>query len=165
MQIRITAAFALLIASSLNAQTTAPVAAPAAVTPSPIPDLSTATPIAGNWSYAATADGSEANFLNPISQIQVTIHCARAARRITVSKPASGAAPFLAIWTSAQSRNIPASYNPATTRISADLNANDQLLDAIAFSRGRIGVGISGQPQVVVPAWAEAARVVEDCRA
>ncbi len=161
MKYRIAAAFALIAASSLHAQTPTP--APAA--PPVIPDLSTATPIAGNWNYVTTADGSEATFLNPTAQPQVTIHCTRASRRVTISKPANGAAPFLSIWTSAESRNLPASYNPATARIGADLNANDPLLDAIAFSRGRIGVGVSGQPIGVVPAWAEPARVIEDCRA
>jgi hypothetical protein len=162
MKYSIAAAFALIAASSLNAQAAAPVAAAA---PPAIPDLSTATPIAGNWTYAATPDGSEATFLNPTAQPQVTLHCTRATRTVAISKPASSAAPFLSIWTSTQTRNLPASYNPTAARISAQLIASDTLLDAIAFSRGRIGIGISGQPIGVVPAWAEPARVVEDCRA
>jgi hypothetical protein len=168
MRHRIVAALALIAASSLHAQTPAtapaPALAPAPVTPPAIPDLSTAVPISGNWSYAATVDGSEAVFLNPGAQPQVVIHCARALRRVTISKTATGAAPFLSIWTSTQTRNLPASFNPATGRVSADLSASDSLLDAIAFSRGRFGVRISGQPSLVVPAWAEPARVIEDCR-
>src|SRR5262249_34934143 len=160
MKYRIAAAFVLIAASSLNAQTPTP--APAA--PPVIPDLSTASPIAGRWNYAATVDGSEATFVNPTAQPQVTIHCTRTTRRVTISKPANAAAPFLSIWTSTETRNLSASFNPATARISADLNANDPLLDAIAFSRGRIGIGVSGQPIGVVPAWSEASRVVEDCR-
>ena len=42
--------------------------------------------------------------------------------------------------------------------------ALDPLLDAVAFSRGRAAFSDSGQPTLVVPSWAEAARVVEDCR-
>ena len=160
MKYRIAAAFALIAASSLHAQ--AP--APAPVAPPAIPDLSTATPISGNWTYAATADGSDATYLNLTAQPQVTVHCARALRRVTISKPAAGVAPFLSIWTSTQSRSLPASYNPATGRLSADVTAYDPLLDAIAFSRGRFGVGIAGQPIGVVPAWPEPARVIEDCR-
>lgn len=49
--------------------------------------------------------------------------------------------------------------------LNADLSAYDPLLDAIIFSRGRIAVGIPGQPTLVLPAWAEAERVIEDCRA
>jgi hypothetical protein len=155
MRFRIAAALALLAASSLDAQTVAP--APAA-------DLSTATPIAGNWVYSQTADGSEASFVSASAMPQLTIRCTRATRRVTIAKPASGAAPFLNIWTNAQTRDLPASFNPATQRLSADVASFDPLLDAIAFSRGRFGVSVSGTPALVVPAWAEVARVVEDCR-
>ena len=84
--------------------------------------------------------------------------------RFFCPKPASGAAPFLNVWTTAQSRNLPASFNPSTGLLSADLSAWDPLLDAIAFSRGRVGIGVSGQPALVLPSWAEVARVIEDCR-
>jgi len=40
----------------------------------------------------------------------------------------------------------------------------DPLLDAIAFSRGRIAVGLPGTPAIVLPGWAKPARVAEDCR-
>jgi hypothetical protein len=88
-----------------------------------------------------------------------------ATRRLTISKPASGAAPFLNLWTSAMTRNVPASFNPATMRLSADVAASDQLLDAIVFSRGRFGVSVSNQPPLVLPSWAEPQKVIEDCRA
>jgi hypothetical protein len=145
------AALALIAAASAEAQ-------PA------IPDLSTATPIAGSWTYTATANGSEATFLNTSAMPQVTIRCTLAARRVTIAKPASGAAPYLSVWTSAASRNLLASFNPATMRLSADVAATDPLLDAIAFSRGRFGVSVSAQPALVLPAWAEPSRVIEDCR-
>jgi hypothetical protein len=44
------------------------------------------------------------------------------------------------------------------------LSPRDALLDAMAFSRGRFIVEQPGQPSLVVPAWAEFGRVVEDCR-
>ena len=148
----IAAALALTAASSLHAQAA-------------LPDLATATPVSGNWSYAATTDGSEATFGTSSALPQLTIHCTKATRRIAISRPASGAAPFLNVWTSSQTRQLPASFNPMTNRITADVAAYDSLLDAIAFSRGRFGVAVSGAPALVVPAWAEPARVVEDCRA
>ena len=154
MRFPVTAAFALIAGSSVNAQTIAPAL-----------DLSTATPIAGSWIYSTTASGSEASFVNASAMPQLTIRCTRATRRITIAKPASAAAPFLTVWTSAQSRALPASFNPATMRISADVTAYDPLLDAIVFSRGRFGVSVSGTPPLVMPAWAEVARVIEDCRA
>jgi hypothetical protein len=153
MRFWVAAAFALIAGSSVNAQTLAPAL-----------DLSTTTPIAGSWVYAQTANGSEASFLNASALPQLTIRCTRATRRITIAKPASVAAPFLTVWTSAQTRALPASFNPATQRLSADVAAYDPFLDAIAFSRGRFGVSVSGSTPLVVPAWAEVARVIEDCR-
>ena len=153
MRLRVAAAFALIAGSSVDAQTVAPAL-----------DLSTATPIAGSWVYSQTSAGSEASFVNASAMPQLTIRCTRATRRITIAKPASAAAPFLTVWTSAQARALPASFDPATQRLSADVAGYDPLLDAIAFSRGRFGVSIVGQPALVVPAWAEAARVIEDCR-
>jgi hypothetical protein len=153
MRFWVAAAFALIAGSSVNAQTLA-----AAL------DLSTATPIAGSWVYSQTAGGSEASFLNASALPQLTIRCTRATRRIAIAKPASVAAPFLTVWTSAQTRALPASFNPATQRLSADVAAYDPFLDAIAFSRGRFGVSVSGSTPLVVPAWAEVARVIEDCR-
>jgi hypothetical protein len=151
MQFRIVAALALIAPTSLAAQA--------------IADLSTATPIAGTWTYAATADGSEARFANTSAIPQVFIHCTRATRRISIAKPASAAAPSINVWTSSLTRGVASRFDPATGRLTIDLAASDPLLDAIASSRGRIGFSAAAQPPLVVPAWAEAARVVEDCRA
>ena len=152
MRLTIAAALALTAASSLQAQAA-------------MPDLTTATPVAGSWSYATTTDGSEATFGTTLTLSQLTIHCTKATRRIAISRPASAAAPFLNVWTSSQQRQLAASFNPLTNRITADLAAYDSLLDVIVFSRGRFGVAVSNSPVLVVPAWAEPARVVEDCRA
>jgi hypothetical protein len=48
--------------------------------------------------------------------------------------------------------------------VSAELGAYDPLLDAIASSRGRIGISTSGLAALVVPPWSEVGRVIEDCR-
>ena len=162
MDLRIAAALALTAPSSLLAQNTAAPVAPAPTQP-PAVDLSYATPAAGSWSYALTADGSQAVFRNS-ALAQLTIRCARSARVVTIAKPASAAAPFLFVWTSTQVRSIPASFDPATGQLSARLNAFDSMLDAVAFSKGRVGVSIAGTPALVVPSWAEPARVIEDCR-
>ena len=84
---------------------------------------------------------------------------------MSIAKPATGAAPFLNVWTSSLTRSVASSFNPASARLTIDLAAADPLLDAIASSRGRIGFTVTGQPSLVVPAWAEAPRVIEDCRA
>lgn len=151
----VAAALALTAAFPLHAQTTA-------VTPTV--DYSTATPVEGNWTYVTLPGGSEATFAKNAAQPQLSVTCSRPTRQVTLSKPATGAAAFFSVWTTAQTRNLPSSYNPATGKLSATLAAFDPILDAIAFSRGRVEVSVSGQAALVVPSWAEAARVIEDCR-
>jgi hypothetical protein len=156
MKFRISAALAALIsAPSLCAQSAAP---------APSANVEYLSPMGGSWSYAFASDGSQATFLDAAARPQLTVHCTRAARQVTIAKPATAAAPFLIVWTSSLTRNLPSSFNPATGRLSATLSAFDPLLDALAFSRGRIGVTVTGLAPLVVPAWAELARVVEDCR-
>ena len=157
MRFALAAALALLASLSPSAAQT--------VVPAAAPDLSNAQPLAGSWTYANTADGSEATFRDAAARPQLVVHCTRAARQVTIAKPAAGAAPFLLLWTSSLSRSLPASFNPATGRLSATVGAYDPILDAFAFSLGRVGVTVSGLPSLVVPAWAEAVRVIEDCRA
>jgi hypothetical protein len=151
MKFMLIAALAQAASASLPAQT--------------IPDLSAATPIAGDWTYNATADGSEARFIDTTSNPQLIVHCTRATRHVTISKPATAAAPVVNVWTSSQTRSVPAGFNPATARLSLDFQPYDALLDAISTSRGRIGFSVGTQPALVVPPWPEIARVVEDCRA
>ena len=151
MRLSIAAALALIAATSLNAQT--------------VPDLGTATPIEGSWSYASTSDGSEASFANALGSPQLWIHCTRATRRVSIAKAATAAAPLLNVWTSSLTRSAPASFNPAAGRLTIELAPYDPLLDAVATSRGRVGFSAGSQPALVVPAWAEAAHVIEDCRA
>ena len=151
MRLKIAAALALIASSSLQAQA--------------IPDLSTVTVLPGNWSFAFATGGSEATFSDSSGNQQLWVHCTRITRRVSIAKRAGGATPFLQVWTSSMMRNAPAGYNPATGRLTADFPAQDPLLDAIVSSRGRIGFGIVGEPALVVPPWAEVARVIEDCRA
>jgi hypothetical protein len=152
MQVKSFAALALIAATSVHAQT------------APVATYAQATPIAGSWSYRAIANGSEAVFANAAAQPQLTIRCTRTTRRVSIAKPATGAAPFLFVWTSSNTRNLPASFQPTTAQLVADLAAMDPILDAITFSRGRFAVSASGSPPLVLPAWPELTRVVEDCR-
>ena len=125
-------------------------AAPAAAQVSPITfDAGKLLPLAsGQWSYIASATGSEARYDGYLA-----IRCDRATRTVTVMRP--GAAPaVLTVITDTMTRNLPAGGR---------LLANDPILDAIAFSRGRfivLGVGAT----LAIPSWPEAARSIEDCR-
>jgi hypothetical protein len=79
-------------------------------------------------------------------------------------KSAPSASPSLWIWTSSQKQSLPATFDAASSRVSADLQAFDPFLDAVASSRGRIGFSSSGLAALVVPPWPEVGRVIEDCR-
>ena len=127
-------------------------------------DLTAATPLGGRWSWTPTTGGSEAAFVDSAGRAQLWLHCVRASRIVTIGRPAGAAAPFLNIWTSSATRNVPASFNPATGRSTASLSAYDSLLDALALSRGRIGVAVGTLPPLVAPAWPEITGLVEDCR-
>jgi hypothetical protein len=151
MQVRIAAAVALGLASSAGGQV--------------VQDLTTATPIFGTWSYAPTADGSEARFAGTGGVAQLWIDCTHATRRVTIAKAATVAAPFLNVWTSSESRSVPSSFNAATGKVTIDVGAYDPLLDGLANSRGRVGFTVANQPPLVVPPGPEAAHVIEDCRA
>jgi len=148
MRLQIAAALALLAVSSAEAQ-----------------DLSTAAPVAGSWSYAPMTDGSEAVFANDSGMPQLWVHCIRATRRVSISRAATAAAPLLNVWTSSLAKGLPSSFNPTSGRLTIDLANYDPLLDAIVSSRGRVGFTVGAQPPLVVPPWAEPARVIEDCRA
>ena len=149
MRLPVAAALALAAPSSLAAQSA---------------DLGTATPINGSWTYTTVTEGSTATFADASGNPQLWVQCTRATRRVSIARPAQAAAPLLNVWTSSLTRSVPASFNPATKRLTIDLGAYDPLFDAIASSRGRVGFTVGTQPPLVVPPWAEVARVIEDCR-
>ena len=126
------------------------VAAPAAAQVAPVSfDAGKLLPLTpGQWSYAASESGSEARYSAAFS-----MRCDRATRTVIISRP--GAAPaVLTIATDSVTRNLP---------VGGRLLANDPLLDAIAFSRGRFLVS-EGGATLAIPTWPEAARSIEDCR-
>ena len=91
---------------------------------------------------------------------QVMLACTGGA--VTLALPGPAALPpgtTLTITTSDTSRSFALSGAPTLT-----LSPHDPILDAIAFSRGRFMVAVTGGPRLILPAWAEVARVIEDCR-
>ncbi len=83
----------------------------------------------GQWTYVPTTTGSEARYGSYFS-----LRCDRTTRTVTIARP--GLAPTgITILTSALTRNLP---------VGGRLLANDPLLDAIAFSRGRFLVSGEG---------------------
>ena len=146
---------ALATATSISAQATGT---------APKVDFSTSVAAAGSWSYRGVPGGSEARFVDTTGTARLVLRCTKASRQISLSHTSAVAAPSLLVWTSSASRNLPARFEPNAMRVTAELAAFDVLLDAIAFSRGRIAVMMGGGSPLVVPAWPEAARTIEDCR-
>lgn len=70
----------------------------------------------------------------------------------------------MTIRTTFGARALPAGAVDRTAGASANLPVNDNLLDNMAFSRGRFTVEMAGAPMLVIPTWPEPARVIEDCR-
>lgn len=126
-------------------------AAPAAAVPS---DWRSRPVHAGSWTWRSTPEASEALFSDSTG-IQLVIRCTRATRRVSFSR--TGAAPGAAmrIATTSSQRQLP----PGNMVL-----AGDPLLDAIAFSRGRLWVDVAGTIPLVLRAAAEPARSIEDCR-
>ena len=102
----------------------------------------------GQWSYSASATGSEARL-----GAMFSIRCDRSARLVTLRRT-DVAASALTIGTDLSVRTLPADGVMAIT---------DRVLDAIAFSRGRFIVD-GGGSRLVLPASPEVARSIEDCR-
>jgi len=150
--------FAFAAVLALPLQSPAPAQAPAQI------DVETLQPISGVWSYRAIAGGSEADFIDSAATVRLILRCDQAARTVSIVRTGvPAAAPVLSIWTSSLARSVPSSFL-ATKELTAALAASDPLLDSIAFSRGRFATAASGAPIATVPATAEPARVIEDCR-
>ena len=150
---------ALAFAASVSAQPTAT---------APSVDFSIARVTPGVWTYQAVPGGSAARFVDSTGIARFALECSRATRRVTISHTSSVAAPSIFLWASDASRTLFTRFEPNAMRLATDLAARDPLLDAIAYSRGRIAVTIggvgAGTEALVMPAWPEAARTIEDCR-
>lgn len=167
-----TAALAVLLASCVAAPDRPPVAAPAAPSrPAPAPQAAAPAPVPlgwqdrpvtpGDWNYQAEGAGSIAMF-GPVGGASLlTIRCDRASRQIRVLR--AGAAPGpMTIRTSYGAVSWPPSGAAGGQVVRA---ANDMVLDQIAYSRGHFAVEMQGIDMLILPAWAEVGRVIEDCRA
>lgn len=132
-----------------------PVTAPR---PAPTPSLgwqeAPLTP--GDWAYRAGA----AEFAGPDGPL-FRVAC-EPGSRIALLRIAPLPADALTVRTTLLERSLAAS--PIAPGIVARLPAGDPLFDAIAFSRGRIAVEAGTAPDLILPAWPEIGRVVEDCR-
>ncbi|MDF8332689.1 hypothetical protein [Novosphingobium cyanobacteriorum] len=121
----------------------------------------------GGWRYSAETGGSAARFVDPAGAVLITLRCTGATRTVSLLRAGTAATAVPAsITTSTGVKQLGAS--PATEGgapvMAIAFAAGDAQLDAMAFSRGRFLVEVNGLPTLVLPAWAEVGRVIEDCR-
>ncbi|PXA83829.1 hypothetical protein DMC47_42250 [Nostoc sp. 3335mG] len=122
----------------------------------------------GDWSWRGTAGQSSIAQYGAAGQVAVfALRCDPSSRNIVFSRGGLAPTPSAAMsfttsygsfaYTGANGGGQP----PA---IVAQASARDPHMDQIAFSRGRFLVDVAGQPRLVLPAWPEVARVIQDCR-
>jgi hypothetical protein len=99
----------------------------------------------GDWSYdSGTSEARYGDF---------SLRCDSERRQVVAAR--AGASGPLRVRTTYGERVLPPG---------GSLSAADPLLDDLAYSRGRFTVDAPGGAPLVLPAWPEPARVVEDCR-
>ena len=119
---------------------------------------------AGTWRYTRDGRGSVAMFGRPGTDARVVLRCDRDSGRVFLSI-ADASPGAVTVRTSSVAKTVQAAATGSTpTYVAAALAPTDPLLDAIAFSRGRFALSLPGAAPLVLPAWAEVGRVVEDCR-
>lgn len=123
----------------------------------------------GTWTYARDPRGSVAMFGRVGADALAVLRCDRAGGRLFLSVAGASPSPSansVTVRTSSVARTVSASAaGGSPAYLAATLTPADPLLDAMAFSRGRFALSMAGAPPLVLPAWAEVGRVIEDCRA
>ena len=136
-----------------------PAQPPAEPSPPPPVDWQEADLSPGDWDYRQDGPAPLATFRS--DRLTFTLRC-EPNRSVTLGLTGAQASSLI-VRTSYGERRLPATAVHANDML-ARVAASDPLLDEIAFSRGRLFVQAGGGPALIVPAWAEIARIAEDCR-
>jgi hypothetical protein len=129
--------------------------------PAPPPADWQAAPLSpGDWSYTPNPATPRATFRS-VGVISFEVSCERG--RAVRLRWTGAQAPAIVLRTSYGERRLQVS-EVHINMIIVDLPPGDPLLDQIAFSRGRFLVQAEGAQALILPAWPEPARVIEDCR-
>jgi hypothetical protein len=150
-----------------------PALPPVAVVPAPPPAPVTASwedrpRMAGDWVYRQDERGSVALFGQAGRDADFLVRCDRSKARIFLSRVGSlpeDQAGQMTVRASHGAQSYVVNNTGATpSYLAASLSTVDPILDAMAYSRGKFLVSVKGLADLVIPAWAEVARVIEDCR-
>jgi hypothetical protein len=114
----------------------------------------------GSWTYRrGPGTQSRALFGRPNAPI---LQVACGPGRVVTIVRAGGGPTSLGIRTTSVARTL--TGRPTPDGLTVQLPAHDRLFDELAFSRGRFSVTSAGAAPLIISAWPELARVVEDCR-
>ena len=165
----------LVVAGALSALTLlsacvprpAPPEPPPPPPPAPAPPPEPAPPPPAEWEDAPVTPGDwrlsgRSAAFGSEQGAQFVLRC-EGDRQVSLVRTGARDGDALIVRTTYGARALPASAAP--DGLAARLSASDPLLDSIVFSRGRFAVEAQGLPRLIIPAWPEPARVVEDCRA
>ena len=121
---------------------------------------------AGDWVYRDDARGSIALFGAPNEAAQFLIRCDVSRRSIFLSRAGQSAGPVsMTLRASTGLKQYTAgNAGGSPPYIATELQVMDDILDKIAFSRGRFIVEVAGTTPLAIPIYPEFTRVVEDCR-
>ncbi|MBV1918609.1 MAG: hypothetical protein KUG65_11210 [Sphingomonadaceae bacterium] len=121
----------------------------------------------GDWTWSAASGQSVASFAGGLFEMR----CDKTASTITLlrrgrlrASETQTRVPISVITASVTRPLSGTGISTPSPYLTAQLAARDPLLDAMAFSRGRFAVEVSGLPTLYVPSWPEVSRVIEDCR-
>lgn len=147
----------------------APVSPPVVAAPPPAPRLSgdwNDWPFTrGEWTYRRDTRGSLGLFGTTGQNALVTLRCDMPTGKLYLSREGDGTEPRMIIRTSSMMKEFVAKPTGGTPAyVATEIIPSDAILDAMAFSRGRVLVDVEGQQPTILPSWAEITRIVEDCR-
>jgi hypothetical protein len=118
----------------------------------------------GSWVYRRDDRGSIALYGVPGRDALVTLRCDKGRGRIFLSR-AGDASGAITVRTSSVSKTVPVQPTGGQpSYVASEMLTTDPLLDAMAYSRGRIALEVSGLLNIAIPVWSEIGRVTEDCR-
>ncbi len=120
----------------------------------------------GTWTYEQRPGATIARF-GAGEAVQAWVRCDLANHAVAVGRVARAGelTSMVSVRTTFGTVEWPArAVGRPVAGMEALRGASDPGLDQIAFSRGRFALMLRDQPNIIVPAWAEPARVVEDCR-
>ena len=147
-----------------------PPAAPRPAAPPPPPPQARAdwqyAPLStGSWVYRNQGGTAQALFGPPSGAASFMFVCDRANNQVRLMRQGVATGNVMTVRTTSGARNFPmTAQGQPSGYVGASLSNTDRFLDTIAFSRGRFAIEVPGMPVLLIPSWAEPARVIEDCR-